>query len=108
MEARAALTEKCSANFEKNRSGLRQVVRMPGDREGCFQSRACREATQHNGQFMEAGFWTYDGEYWYIWKSAVKHRAVIGSTAIPSYFAGSVLVNSTARLTQPRRSSSVL
>jgi hypothetical protein len=67
MEARAALTEKCSANFEKNRSGLKQVVRMPGDREGCFQSRACREATQHNGQFMEAGFWTYDGEYWYIW-----------------------------------------
>lgn len=67
MEARAALTEKCSANFEKNRSGLKQVVRMPGDREGCFQSRACREPTQYNGQFMEGGFWTYDGEYWYIW-----------------------------------------
>ena len=68
MEARAVLTEKCSANFEKNRRGLKQVVRMPGDREGCFQSRACRDATQHNGQFMEAGFWTYDGEYWYIWE----------------------------------------
>jgi len=68
MEARAALTENCSANFEKNRSGLRQVVRMPGDRDGCYQSRACRDATQYNGQFMEAGFWTYDGEYWYIWE----------------------------------------
>jgi hypothetical protein len=68
MDARAALEEKCGPNFEKNRSGLRQVVRMPGDREGCFQSRACRDATQHEGQFMDAGFWTYDGEYWYIWK----------------------------------------
>ena len=67
MDARAVLTEKCGENFEKNRSGLKQVVRMPGDREGCFQSRACRDATQHNGQFMEGGFWTYDGEYWYIW-----------------------------------------
>ena len=68
MAARAVLTEKCGANFEKNRSRLKQVVRMPGDRQGCFQSRACRDATQHNGQFMEAGFWTYDGEYWYIWE----------------------------------------
>ncbi len=68
MEARAVLTEKCGANFEKNRSRLKQVVRMPGDRPGCYQSRACRDATQYNGQFMEAGFWTYDGEYWYIWE----------------------------------------
>ena len=68
MDARVTLEGKCGSNFEKNRSGLRQVVRMPGDREGCFQSRACRDATQHEGQFMEAGFWTYDGEYWYIWE----------------------------------------
>ena len=34
---------------------------------GCYQSRACRDATQHNGQFLEGGFWTYDGEYWYVW-----------------------------------------
>ena len=67
MEARSVLGEKCGVNFEKNRQGLRQVVRMPGDREGCFQSRACPEATQHNGQFNEAADWTYDGEYWYIW-----------------------------------------
>lgn len=67
MDARTVLIEKCGVNFEKNRSALKQVVRMPGDREGCFQSRACRDATQHNGQFMDAGFWTYDGEYWYIW-----------------------------------------
>lgn len=68
MDARMTLEDKCGSNFEKNRSGLRQVVRMPGDRDGCFQSRACRDATQHEGQFMEAGFWTYDGEYWYIWE----------------------------------------
>ncbi len=68
MDARVTLEEKCGSNFEKNRSGLRQVVRMPGDREGCFQSRACRDATQYEGQFMDAGFWTYDGEYWYIWE----------------------------------------
>ena len=67
MDARVVLSEKCGTNFEKNRSELRQVVRMPNEREGCFQSRACRDATQHEGQFMEAGFWTYDGEYWYIW-----------------------------------------
>ena len=68
MDARVTLEDKCGSNFEKNRSGLRQVVRMPGDREGCFQSRACRDATQYEGQFMDAGFWTYDGEYWYIWE----------------------------------------
>jgi len=67
MDARATLNEKCGATFERNRQGLRQVVRMPDDRQGCYQSRACRDATQHNGQFMEAGFWTYDGEYWYVW-----------------------------------------
>ena len=75
MEARAVLTEKCGANFEKNRSGLKQVVRMPGDRQGCCQSRACRDATQNNSQFMEAGFWTYDGEYWYIWEERKTPRS---------------------------------
>ena len=67
MDARAVLIEKCGTNFERNRQKLRQVVRMPGDRTGCFQSRACRSATEHNGAFIEAGFWTYDGEYYYIW-----------------------------------------
>ena len=67
MDARAMITEKCGTNFERLRQGLKQVVRMPGDREGCYQSRACRDATQHNGQFLEGGFWTYDGEYWYVW-----------------------------------------
>ena len=67
MEARAALTEKCGTNFEKNRQELRQVVRMPGDRDGCYQSRACRDATERDGQLIQAGFWTYDGEYWYVW-----------------------------------------
>ena len=67
MEARTALAEKCGANFERNRSGLRQVVRIPGDRQGCYQSRACRDATEHKGRSMQAGYWTYDGEYWYVW-----------------------------------------
>jgi hypothetical protein len=66
-DARAVLVEKCGKDFVENRRGLKQVVRMPGDRTGCYQSRACRETTSHNGQFMEAGFWTYDGEYWYVW-----------------------------------------
>lgn len=68
MDARAVLIEKCGENFEKNRRGLRHVVRIPGDRNGCFQSRACREATEHEGQLIEAGYWTYDGEYWYVWE----------------------------------------
>lgn len=66
-DARAALLEKCGGDFVDNRRGLRQVVRMPGDRQGCYQSRACRKTTSYNEQFMEAGFWTYDGEYWYVW-----------------------------------------
>ena len=66
-DARAVLLEKCGASFVDNRRGLRQVVRAPGDREGCYQSRACRETARSNGNFMEAGFWTYDGEYWYVW-----------------------------------------
>jgi hypothetical protein len=66
-DARAVLIEKCGTDFAENRRGLRQVVRMPGDRTGCYQSRACRDTTSYNGQFMEGGFWTYDGEYWYVW-----------------------------------------
>ena len=67
MDARGVLAEKCGESFERSRQGLRQMVRMPGDKPGCYQSRACRTATQYNGAFMEAGFWTYDGEYWYVW-----------------------------------------
>jgi hypothetical protein len=66
-DARAVLVEKCGKDFVENRRGLRQVVRMPGDQVGCYQSRACREASSYKGQLMEAGFWTYDGEYWYVW-----------------------------------------
>lgn len=66
-DVRAVLLEKCGESFVDNRRGLRQVVRMPGDRQGCFQTRACRKATSYNGQLMQAGFWTYDGEYWYVW-----------------------------------------
>jgi hypothetical protein len=66
-DVRAVLLDKCGSDFVDNRRGLRQVVRMPGDRQGCFQSRACRKASSENGELMEAGFWTYDGEYWYVW-----------------------------------------
>jgi hypothetical protein len=66
-DARAVLTEKCGATFVDNRRNLRQVVRMPDDRQGCYQSRACRSATSYNGELMRGGFWTYDGEYWYVW-----------------------------------------
>jgi hypothetical protein len=66
-DARAILLQKCGPSFVDNRRGLRQVVRAPGERQGCFQSRACRQPTSTNGQLVEAGFWTYDGEYWYVW-----------------------------------------
>jgi hypothetical protein len=66
-DARAVLTEKCGADFVENRRGLRQVMRAPGDREGCYQSRACRKTESREGLAMLGGFWTYDGEYWYIW-----------------------------------------
>jgi len=64
---RAVLTEKCGGDFVDNRRGLRQVMRAEGDREGCYQSRACRRTESREGLAMQAGFWTYDGEYWYIW-----------------------------------------
>jgi hypothetical protein len=66
-DARAVLTEKCGAEFVDNRRSLRQVMRAPGERQGCYQSRACREAESREGLAILAGFWTYDGEYWYIW-----------------------------------------
>ncbi|HEY7699448.1 MAG TPA: hypothetical protein VIE88_13585 [Vicinamibacteria bacterium] len=66
-DARAILTEKCGADFVVNRRGLRQVMRSPGERQGCYQSRACRKTESREGLAIEAGFWTYDGEYWYIW-----------------------------------------
>jgi hypothetical protein len=66
-DVRAVLLDKCGEDFVGNRRGLRQVVRMPGDRQGCYQSRACRKPASYNGELMEAGFWTYDGEFWYVW-----------------------------------------
>ena len=66
-DARTVLTEKCGAEFVDNRRGLRQVMRAPGERQGCYQSRACRKTESREGLAIVAGFWTYDGEYWYIW-----------------------------------------
>ena len=65
--AREELGRKCGPNFTKRRKGLRQVLRVPDDRSGCYQSRKCRGATSYKGFDAEPGFWTYDGEYWYIW-----------------------------------------
>lgn len=67
-DAKSVLIEKCGENFVKNRRGLRQVMRVPEDRRGCYQSRACRAAGRYQEFVTDAGFWTYDGEYWYIWK----------------------------------------
>ena len=61
------LTRKCGPNFTNRRRGLRQVLRVPHDRPGCYQSRSCRGAMAYRGFDVEPGFWTYDGEYWYIW-----------------------------------------
>ena len=61
------LARKCGPNFTKRRKGLRQVLRVPDDRPGCYQSRSCRGAMAYKGFDVEPGFWTYDGEYWYIW-----------------------------------------
>ena len=66
-DARSVLTEKCGAHFVDNRRGLRQVLRAPGERQGCYQSRACRKTDSYQGLAVQAGFWTYDGEYWYVW-----------------------------------------
>jgi hypothetical protein len=67
-EARAELTRKCGELFANGRMGLLQVFRAPDDRDGCYQSRACREPTVYQGIETKAGFWSYDGEFWYIWE----------------------------------------
>ncbi len=67
-EARRDIMAKCSEKFANGRRGLLQVFRIPNDRKGCYQSRACRPATVYKGFETETGFWTYDGEYWYIWE----------------------------------------
>jgi hypothetical protein len=65
--ARDELARKCGPNFTNRRKGLRQVLRVPDDHPGCYQSRTCRGAMSYKGFDVEPGFWTYDGEYWYIW-----------------------------------------
>jgi hypothetical protein len=66
-DVRIALSTKCGPGFVDNRRGLRQVMRAPGAREGCYQSRACRKTDSYEGLAIQAGYWTYDGEYWYVW-----------------------------------------
>ena len=65
--ARQVLTETCGDQYVRNRRGLRQTLRRPGEHQGCYQSRRCREGGEVEGVSTESGFWTYDGEYWYIW-----------------------------------------
>ena len=65
--ARAELTRKCGPNFANRRKGLRQVFRVPDDHPGCYQSRTCRGMMSYRGFDVQPGFWTYDGEYWYVW-----------------------------------------
>lgn len=67
-EAREEIISKCGEKFVNARRGLLQVFRVPDDRPGCYQSRACRAATVYKGYQTQAGFWTYDGEYWYVWE----------------------------------------
>ena len=67
-EARREIMSRCSEKFANGRRGLIQVFRVPKDRKGCYQSRACRPATVYKGFETKTGFWTYDGEYWYIWE----------------------------------------
>jgi hypothetical protein len=67
-EARKEILAKCGEKFAYGRRGLLQVFRVPDDRPGCYQSRACRGSTVYKGYQTQAGFWTYDGEYWYIWE----------------------------------------
>lgn len=67
-EAKREIMSKCSEKFANGRRGLLQVFRVPNDREGCYQSRACRPAGLYKGFETKSGFWTYDGEYWYIWE----------------------------------------
>ncbi len=67
-EARAEILRRCGEKFADSRMGLLQVFRVPDDREGCYQSRACREPAVYKGFQTQSGFWTYDGEFWYIWE----------------------------------------
>ena len=67
--AREEIARKCGANFTKRRKGLRQTLRVPDDHPGCYQSRSCRGAMVYKGFDAQPGFWSYDGEYWYIWAS---------------------------------------
>ncbi|HLE20276.1 MAG TPA: hypothetical protein VJB88_04055, partial [Vicinamibacteria bacterium] len=46
-----------------------QTLRVPDDHPGCYQSRSCRGAMVYKGFDAQPGFWSYDGEYWYIWAS---------------------------------------
>ena len=66
-DARKVLGEKCGPGFTDKRKGLRQVLRVPDDGTGCFQSRSCRPTRLYHGYATEPGYWSYDGEYWYIW-----------------------------------------
>ena len=66
-DARLVLTEKCGLGYVENRRGLRQIVRIAGERVGCYQSRACQKSSSQDGVQIQGGFRTYDGEYWYIW-----------------------------------------
>lgn len=66
-EAQSEIMRKCGERFAGDRRGLLQTFRVPGDHNGCYQSRACREATVYKGFQTQPGFWSYDGEYWYIW-----------------------------------------
>ena len=60
------------------RSGiLAGIDCVPDDRPGCYQSRACRDATVYKGYQTQAGFWTYDGEYWYVWE---ERRGILSFT----------------------------
>lgn len=67
-EAKREIMSRCSEKFANGRRGLLQVFRVPNDRKGCYQSRACRPEGVYKGFETKSGFWTYDGEYWYIWE----------------------------------------
>jgi hypothetical protein len=67
-EALKEITRKCGGIFAHNKRGLLQVFRVPDEHKGCYQSRACREATVHKGFETKPGFWIYDGEFWYIFE----------------------------------------
>ena len=67
-EALKEITRKCGEVFANNKRGLLQVFRVADEHKGCYQTRACREATVHKGFETKPGFWIYDGEFWYIFE----------------------------------------